>query len=144
LKKPLRKQQLADEVTRAPEWPNKGEMGAASHCPRWHMKLRFPASDEDRRGVFEIPTAMLASTATGSSITVLVRPDDPSLGVAYDLLNAAEVAGNQAPVLLHLCGQKFCLSQKEMQIEFLASLRAFLIGIELDIPVDTSAPDTLQ
>jgi hypothetical protein len=144
LKTPQRKKRLSDEMENVLEVRSIGEMSAELYCPRWYIKIRFPASDEDRRAVFEIPTALLASTATGSSITVLVDPDDPSLGVAHDLLKAAEIAGNEVPVTLHLCGHTFCLNQKEMQVEFLASLRTFLIGVELGIPVETSTPDTLQ
>jgi hypothetical protein len=144
LKKPIRKKRRADEVVHAPTLLDIGEMSAASDCPRWQIKVRFPASDDDRRGVFEIPTAMVASMTTGSSITMLVDPDDPSVGVAHDLLNAAEVAGNEVPVILHLCGHTFWLNKKEMQVEFLASLRTFFVGVELGIPVDSSGPDTLQ
>jgi hypothetical protein len=108
----------------APTLLDIGEMSAASDCPRWQKKVRFPASDDDRRGVFEIPTAMVASMTTGSSITMLVDPDDPSVGVAHDLLNAAEVAGNEVPVILHLCGHTFWLNKKEVK-----SGRRSLVGL---------------
>jgi hypothetical protein len=127
----------------APEWAAE-EMSAASDWPRWYIQVSFPVSDEDRRGIFEIPAAMFASTVISTSITVLVDPDDPEVGTALDLLSAAEKTGHEEPITFRFCGHTFCLDQGEMQIEFLVSLRAFLIGAKLGVPVETSAMDTLQ
>jgi hypothetical protein len=112
-------------------------------CPKWYIVVRFPASPEDRRGVFEIPAAFFASPVVGETVTLLVEPDDSSLSQTLELLDESTKGKHDQPLTLTFCGRVLRLN-REMQAELFASLAAFLVGAELDCEVSTLPFDTLH
>jgi len=109
---------------------------AHEECPRWYVKVRFPASLDDPRGVFEIPAPLFATPTSVETVEVAIAPDDPEVDAVFDVLSAASKSGLVGILDVIFFGHSLKLNPS-MREELLAAVTAFLAGVSLECKVET-------
>jgi hypothetical protein len=112
-------------------------------CPRWYIKVRYPASEIDRRAVLENPAAFFAKPVPVSSVEMRFDPKDPEAQLAFERLDASMKTARCELLTIHL-GSSLLRLNRTMQAELHAGLLALLVGATCECPVETEPSATVQ
>jgi len=118
------------------------EMGE-EECPRWYVKVRYPASEEDPRALLVIPGAFLAEPTAAPSIEIRLNLMDAQIGDVFERIDAALKTARTDILRVHL-GSVALRLNRAMQVELHSGLAALQVGAACDCQVETLSAPAVQ